>query len=74
MKARLMLSQVFIDDCTIASMVKRLTENPQYFAVSANVVNGGAISWVHYHMGVYVSYLPASVYSAYVSSTLVADS
>ncbi|ETR98228.1 hypothetical protein M419DRAFT_51868, partial [Trichoderma reesei RUT C-30] len=49
---------IFFDDCTIPALVKRLLEDQQYFAVSANVVNGGAISGVHYHMGVYEPYWP----------------
>src|SRR3569833_2002375 len=39
-------------------MVQRLLGNPQYFAVSANVVNNPALSWVHYHMGVSLPYWP----------------
>ncbi|KAK3299530.1 uncharacterized protein B0H64DRAFT_388888 [Chaetomium fimeti] len=49
---------VFIDDGTIASVVRPLIENPSYFAVSANVVNNPALSWVHYHMGVFEPYWP----------------
>jgi len=49
---------VFFEDQTIPAIVKRLMENPQYFAVSANVVNNPALSWVHVHMGVYEGYFP----------------
>ncbi len=49
---------VFIEDDTISTIVKRLTNNPQYFAVSANVVNNPALSWVHERLGVYEPYWP----------------
>ncbi|KAF2973327.1 hypothetical protein GQX73_g354 [Xylaria multiplex] len=51
---------VFIDDHTIPALVKRTLDNPQYFGVSANVVNGGAVSWLHYCMGVFEPYWPES--------------
>lgn len=51
---------VFFEDHTIPAMVKRMIENPHYFAVSANVVNNPALSWVHSHMGVYYPYWPVS--------------
>jgi hypothetical protein len=49
---------VFIEDDTIASVVQPLVDNPSYFAVSANVVNNPALSWVHYHLGVFEPYWP----------------
>lgn len=49
---------LFIDDRTIPSMVKRKVEHPEYFAVSANIVNNFGLSWVHYHMGAVHPYLP----------------
>jgi len=49
---------VFLEDNTIAAMVKRLVENPQYFAVSANSLNNPALSWVHFSQGVYEPYFP----------------
>jgi hypothetical protein len=52
---------VYIADNTLAAMVKRMEENPDYFAVSANVVNNPAISWVHEHLGVYYPYWPVSI-------------
>ncbi len=52
---------MFIEDSTIPAVVKRLQENPQYFAVSANVVNNPALSWVHYSMGVYKPFWPVSL-------------
>ncbi len=39
-------------------MVTTLTTHPEYFMVSANVVNQPALSWVHWHMGVVRPYLP----------------
>lgn len=49
---------VYIEDDTIANIVRPLIENPSYLAVSANVVNNPALSWVHYHMGVFQPYWP----------------
>ncbi|EAQ90383.1 hypothetical protein CHGG_02318 [Chaetomium globosum CBS 148.51] len=42
----------------LASVVQPLVDNPSYFAVSANVVNNPALSWVHYHLGVFEPYWP----------------
>jgi hypothetical protein len=49
---------VFIEDDTIGRVVNRLVGNPKYFAVSANVVNNPALSWVHSRLGVYEPYWP----------------
>ena len=42
------------------SIVKRMVENPHYFAVSANSINNPALSWIHYGLGVYEPYLPVA--------------
>lgn len=49
---------IYFSDNTISSVVKRIIDNPHFFAVSANVVNNPALSWVHSHMGVYYPYWP----------------
>jgi hypothetical protein len=49
---------IYFSDNAISSVVKRITDNPHFFAVSANVVNNPALSWVHSHMGVYYPYWP----------------
>ncbi|KAI9887603.1 MAG: hypothetical protein M1823_000587 [Watsoniomyces obsoletus] len=49
---------IFIEDGAIESMVTNLITHPEYFMVSANVVNQPALSWVHWHMGVVRPYLP----------------
>lgn len=49
---------IYFSDNAISSVVKRITENPHFFAVSANVVNNPALSWVHSHMGVDYPYWP----------------
>src|ERR1700761_8762339 len=49
-----------MEDDAISAVVNRLIENPQYFAVSANVVNNPALSWVHYSMGVYEAFWPVN--------------
>jgi hypothetical protein len=50
--------QVFIEDVTIPAIVSRMIENPEYFSVSANIVNNPALSWMHYTAGVFESYWP----------------
>lgn len=47
-----------MEDTAIPSVVKRLLEDPELFAVSANVVNNPALSWVHYHLGAYLPFWP----------------
>ncbi|KIM94354.1 hypothetical protein OIDMADRAFT_172663 [Oidiodendron maius Zn] len=49
---------IYIEDSTIPAIVKRLLDNPKYFAVSANVLNNPLLSWVHYNMGVDIPYWP----------------
>lgn len=49
---------VFFEDNAIPSIIKRLDENPQYLAVSANVMNQPALAFVHYHLGAIHPYLP----------------
>ncbi|KAF2397317.1 hypothetical protein EJ06DRAFT_144184 [Trichodelitschia bisporula] len=49
---------LYFEDDAIAALSKRMIENPQYFAVSANSVNNPALSWIHYGLGVYEPYLP----------------
>lgn len=51
---------IYLSDNAISSVVKRITDNPHLFAVSANVVNNPALSWVHSHMGVFFPYWPVS--------------
>jgi hypothetical protein len=59
-RGMLILAQVYFEDNAIPALVKRLLDNPQYFAVSANVVNNPALSWVHGKMGLYEGYYPVS--------------
>ena len=42
----------------IPNIVKTLADHPEYFLVSANLINQPAFSWVHYHLGVVHAYLP----------------
>ena len=39
-------------------MVKKKIENPQYLAVSANIVGNFGLTWIHNHLGAVHSYLP----------------
>jgi hypothetical protein len=50
--------KVYVEDDAIEHIVDRMVENPHYFAVSANIINNPALSWVHYSMGVYEPYFP----------------
>lgn len=56
---------IYFSDNAISSVVKRIQDNPHFFAVSANVVNNPALSWVHSHMGVYYPYWPVSLHHLY---------
>jgi hypothetical protein len=49
---------VFIANDTIESLVQTRLEHPDYFLISANVVNQPILSWVHHHLGVVRSYKP----------------
>ena len=49
---------VYIGHDTIASLVKTRLAYPDYFLVSANVVNQPVLSWVHHHLGVVRPYRP----------------
>lgn len=54
--------------------MRRLVDNPQYFAVSANIVNGAALQWIHFSMGVYEPYYPVSSWISIVFITVVCNS
>ncbi len=47
-----------MEDSVIPSIVTTLAEHPEYFLVSANLINQPAFSWVHWHLGVVHPYLP----------------
>jgi hypothetical protein len=49
---------VFIANDTIASLVQMRLGHPDYFLISANVVNQPILSWVHHHLGVVRPYRP----------------
>ena len=49
---------IFIANDTIASLVQTRLEHPDYFLISANVVNQPVLSWVHHHLGVVRPYRP----------------
>jgi hypothetical protein len=49
---------VWMADDTIPRLVTKKVEHPEYFVVSANVVNSPLMGWVHYHMGALHPYLP----------------
>ncbi|KGQ12586.1 hypothetical protein BBAD15_g1665 [Beauveria bassiana D1-5] len=49
---------VFIDDDTILSMICTKLTHPEYYIVSANVVNQPMISWLHWNLGAVLPYLP----------------
>lgn len=49
---------VFIEDTAIPSIVETKLEHPEYFLVSANMINQSPLSWVHRHLGALIPYLP----------------
>ncbi|KAF4976568.1 hypothetical protein FZEAL_6779 [Fusarium zealandicum] len=49
---------VFMEDSVIPSIIKKRVEHPEYYAVSANVVNQPLLSWVHWNLGAVKPYLP----------------
>jgi len=52
---------VFMEDHTIETIVTRLRGNPQFFAVSANVINNPMLGWIHRGMGLLEPFLPVSL-------------
>ncbi|MCJ1320028.1 hypothetical protein MMC15_005364 [Xylographa vitiligo] len=50
--------ELYIEDSTIRSIVKRKVEHPEYIVVSANLVVQFALTWLHYHLGALHPYLP----------------
>lgn len=49
---------VFIAKDTIASLIQTRLGHPDYFLVSANIINQPVLSWVHHHLGVVRPYRP----------------
>ncbi|RGP76124.1 hypothetical protein FSPOR_370 [Fusarium sporotrichioides] len=49
---------VFMEDSVIPSIVKKKVDHPEYYIVSANVVNQPLLSWVHWNLGAIRPYLP----------------
>lgn len=54
----IILKQVFIDDNAILSLICTKLTHPEYYIVSANVVNQPMISWLHLNLGAVLPYLP----------------
>lgn len=49
---------MFIEDTAIPTLVSMKLEHPEYYLISANVMNQPSLSWVHDHLGVVKPYLP----------------
>lgn len=49
---------VWMADDTIPRIVSMKIAHPEYFIVSANIVNSPLMGWVHYHMGALHPYFP----------------
>lgn len=47
-----------MEDSVIPSIVKKKIDHPEYYIVSANVVNQPLLSWVHWNLGAIRPYLP----------------
>jgi hypothetical protein len=51
-------AKVFFEDTTIPTLVYTRWTHPEYYVVSANIVNQPSLSWVHHRMGVIKPYFP----------------
>jgi hypothetical protein len=49
---------VFFEDTAIPSLVSTKLNHPEFFIVSANIMNQPSLSWVHQHLGAVKPYLP----------------
>ncbi|KAF2663329.1 hypothetical protein BT63DRAFT_124844 [Microthyrium microscopicum] len=49
---------VFMEDTVIPSIVDSKWKNPDYFIISANIMNQPSLSWVHWRLGAVRPYLP----------------
>ncbi|KAH8121914.1 hypothetical protein FP744_10002925 [Trichoderma asperellum] len=49
---------VYIEDSVIPSIVTTRAEHPEYYVVSANVINQPLISWIHWNLGAIKPYMP----------------
>jgi hypothetical protein len=47
-----------MEDTVIPTIVNTKITHPEYYVVSANIVNQPSLSWVHYHLGAVRPYLP----------------
>jgi hypothetical protein len=50
--------QVFIEDSVIPTIAYTKMMHPEYYVVSANIMNQPSLSWVHFHLGAVKPYLP----------------
>jgi hypothetical protein len=49
---------VFFEDSVIPTILHTKWHHPEYYIVSANIMNQPSLSWVHYHMSAVHPYLP----------------
>jgi hypothetical protein len=49
---------IWMADDTIPRIVTMKIQHPEYFIVSANIINSPLMGWVHYHMGAMHPYFP----------------
>jgi hypothetical protein len=47
-----------MEDTVIPSIVHTKYNHPEYYIVSANIMNQPSLSWLHYHLGAVRPYLP----------------
>jgi len=50
--------QVFFEDSTIPTIVDTLLKHPEYFTISANIINQPSLAWVHYSQRAVLPFLP----------------
>jgi hypothetical protein len=51
-------AKVFFEDTTIPTLVHTRWTHPEYYMVSANIMNQPSLSWVHHRLGVVKPYFP----------------
>ncbi|KAH7013222.1 hypothetical protein EDB80DRAFT_749022 [Ilyonectria destructans] len=49
---------VFMEDSVIPSIVQKKLDHPEYYIVSANIVNQPLLSWIHWNLDAVKPYLP----------------
>jgi hypothetical protein len=65
-------SKVFFEDSAIPTIAYTKMMHPEYFVVSANIVNQPSLSWMHWRLGAVKPYLP-EIHNTKPSSVIPQD-